>query len=105
MATIGTFTAKDGKLTGKILTLSINAGVTFLPNSNQNNPDAPAYRVFVGRFEAGAAWEKTSESSGRTYHAVKLDDPTFPAPIYANLIANDDDETFSLIWSRPARQS
>lgn len=104
MATIGTFTAKDGKLTGKILTLSINASVTFLPNTNQSNPDTPTYRVFVGRFEAGAAWEKTSDTSGRTYHGVKLDDPTFAGPIYANLIENDD-ETFALIWSRPTRQS
>ncbi len=54
--------------------------------------------------EVGAAWEKVSESSGRTYHAVKLDDPSHSAPIYANLIENEDG-TFALIWSRPTRQS
>jgi len=32
MATIGTFTEKDGKLIGKIQTLSINASLAFLPN-------------------------------------------------------------------------
>jgi uncharacterized protein (DUF736 family) len=102
MATIGTFTMKDGKFTGKVHTLTINAGVTFLPNTN-DNPDAPAFRLFTGKMEVGAAWEKIAES-GRTYYAVKLDDPSFPAPIYANLVGNEDG-TFSLIWSRPTRQS
>jgi uncharacterized protein (DUF736 family) len=103
MATIGTFTAKDGKIIGKIHTLTIDAGITFLPNTN-DNPDAPAYRVFTGKMEVGAAWEKIAESTGRAYYAVKLDDPSFPAPIYANLVGTEDG-TFSLIWSRPTRQS
>jgi uncharacterized protein (DUF736 family) len=102
MATIGTFTAKDGKLTGKIQTLTLNTALTFLPNESQSSPDAPAYRAFAGRTEVGAAWEKTSENTGRTYHAVKLDDPTFAAPIYANLIEQEDGG-FALIWSRPRR--
>jgi uncharacterized protein (DUF736 family) len=29
---------------------------------------------------------------------VKLDDPSFPQPIYANLI--DADDGYSLVWSR-----
>ena len=48
MATIGNFTAKDGKIIGKIHTLTIDAGITFLPNTT-DNPDAPAYRVFTGK--------------------------------------------------------
>jgi len=47
MATIGTFAEKDGKLIGKIQTLSINASLTFLPNQNRSSPDAPAYRAFT----------------------------------------------------------
>jgi uncharacterized protein (DUF736 family) len=35
----------------------------------------------------------------RTYHSVKLADPSFTAPIYANLFEGDDGE-FALIWSR-----
>jgi uncharacterized protein (DUF736 family) len=31
---------------------------------------------------------------------VKLDDPTFPAPIYANLMEQEDG-TFAMLWSRP----
>ncbi|MFY9700322.1 MAG: DUF736 domain-containing protein, partial [Rhodoplanes sp.] len=47
--------------------------------------------------EFGAAWRKTS-NEGREYLSVKLDDPSFPAPIYASLVEVDDG--LSLIWSR-----
>ncbi|MES2630007.1 MAG: DUF736 family protein [Bacteroidota bacterium] len=47
----------------------------------------------------GAAWSKRS-SEGRDYLSVKLDDPSFNAPIYANLFDDEDAETFTLIWSR-----
>lgn len=32
---------------------------------------------------------------------LKLDDPSFAAPIYANLIDDEDSEGATLIWSRP----
>ena len=99
MAIIGTFTAKDGKYTGKIQTLGLSVSVIFLPNTS-TGPDAPAYRAFSGKLELGPGWEKTSESSGRQYLSVRLDDPSFPAPIFASLVAQEDD-TFALLWSRP----
>ena len=34
-------------------------------------------------------WRRTSKDN-RSYHSVKLDDPTFTAPIYANLFEGDD---------------
>ncbi|UVK40572.1 DUF736 domain-containing protein [Mesorhizobium sp. AR10] len=34
------------------------------------------------------------------YHSVKLDDPSFPAPIYPSLVETDTAGDFSLIWSR-----
>ncbi|VVB50226.1 hypothetical protein RHCH11_RHCH11_04144 [Beijerinckiaceae bacterium RH CH11] len=49
--------------------------------------------------EFGAAWKKTS-GEGRDYLSVKLDDPSFPAPIYATLIEGEDAGNFGLIWSR-----
>ncbi|MBN8918183.1 MAG: DUF736 family protein [Rhizobiales bacterium] len=51
--------------------------------------------------EIGAAWSKRS-SEGRDYLGLKLDDPSFNAPIYANLFDDEDADTFSLIWSRPS---
>jgi uncharacterized protein (DUF736 family) len=49
--------------------------------------------------ELGAAWEKTAEATGRKYLSVRLDDPTFAAPLYASLLEQDDG-THNLIWSR-----
>ncbi|MER8404294.1 DUF736 domain-containing protein [Mesorhizobium sp. M1307] len=46
-------------------------------------------RVIVSGVEIGAAWRRTSKDS-RSYHSVKLDDPSFTAPIYANLFEGDD---------------
>ena len=34
------------------------------------------------------------------YLGLKLDDPSFAAPIYANLFDDEDGEGHSLIWSR-----
>ena len=36
---------------------------------------------------------------------VKLDDPSFTTPIYANLFDDEGGETFSLIWSRGRRSN
>jgi uncharacterized protein (DUF736 family) len=97
--TIGTFTNRYGKITGKIRTLTLNAALTFLPNENQTNVDAPAYRIFgTNKSELGAAWTKTAET-GRKYLSVRLDDPTFALPLYASLLEQEDG-THNLIWSR-----
>lgn len=53
--------------------------------------------------ELGAAWQKTAKETERDYLSVKLDDPSFPAPIYATLIEVDGQEGLQLIWSRPNR--
>ena len=46
-----------------------------------------------------AAWAKRS-SEGRDYLSVKLDDPSFNAPIFANLFEDEGGEGHTLIWSR-----
>jgi Protein of unknown function (DUF736) len=53
--------------------------------------------------EVGAGWSKRSKE-GRDFLSVKLDDPSFNAPIFANLIHDEGAETCSLIWSRPNRR-
>ena len=53
--------------------------------------------------ELGAAWQKTAKDTERDYLSVKLDDPSFPAPIYATLIEVEGQEGLQLIWSRPNR--
>jgi uncharacterized protein (DUF736 family) len=98
MATIGTFTRSGDSFTGAVKTLSINAKTSIKP-ADKASDKAPDYRVFQGSVEFGAAWKKTS-ADGRIYLSVKLDDPSFPAPIYATLIESDEPGTLNLIWSR-----
>ncbi len=101
MATIGTFKKSGNEFVGEIITLSVQAkNVRIVPEDNRSNDNAPSHRIFVGRAEIGAAWAKRS-NEGRDYHSVKLDDPSFTAPIYANLFEDEDDKSSSLIWSRP----
>ena len=98
MANIGTFTKTGESFTGAVKTLSINAKTTIKP-ADKASDKAPDYRVFAGSVEFGAAWKKTS-GEGRDYLSVKLDDPSFPAPIYATLVEGEDTGSYSLIWSR-----
>ena len=53
--------------------------------------------------EIGAAWSKKRSEEGRAYLSLKLDDPSFNAPIYANLFDDEDSEGYTLIWSRPRK--
>lgn len=98
MATIGTFTKTADGFTGTVKTLTLNVKATLRP-SDQDNEKAPDFRIYAGTVEFGAAWKKVSRED-REYLSCKLDDPSFPAPIYASLVAAEDGETFSLIWSR-----
>ena len=101
MATIGTFKKSGNEFTGEIVTLSLQAkNVRIAPDSRASGDNAPSHRVFVGRVEIGAAWSKQS-NEGRAYLGLKLDDPSFTAPIYANLFNDEEGDGFSLIWSRP----
>ncbi|AZO41376.1 DUF736 domain-containing protein [Mesorhizobium sp. M7D.F.Ca.US.005.01.1.1] len=107
MATIGTFKkSASNEFTGEIVTLSVQAKtVRIVPDTRATGENAPSHRVLVGRAEIGAAWSKTS-NEGRDYLGLKLDDPSFNAPIYANLFDDEEGEGISLIWSRPtARRS
>jgi len=100
MANIGSFKMAGSEFHGEIVTLSVQTkNVRMVPETNRANDNAPSHRVYVGRAEIGAAWAKRS-TEGRDYLSVKLDDPSFVAPIYANLFEDEDGETHTLIWSR-----
>jgi uncharacterized protein (DUF736 family) len=99
MATIGSFHQQDdGSYTGSIKTLTLNVKAAQLRQADKDDNDkAPDFRIFTGQTEFGAAWKKTSREN-RDYLSVKLDDPSFPAPIYAMLVTAE--EGYNLIWSR-----
>ncbi|MDK1389726.1 DUF736 domain-containing protein [Sinorhizobium sp. 8-89] len=105
MTTIGTFKKSGNEFVGEIVTLSVQAkNVRIAPEAGSVGNNAPSHRVFVGRAEIGAAWTKRS-NEGRDYLGLKLDDPSFSAPIYANLFNDEDGKGWSLIWSRSSRQN
>ncbi len=105
MANIGSFKKSGTEYQGEIVTLSLQAkGVRIAPETSRTNDNAPSHRVFAGRVEIGAAWSKRS-NEGRDYLSVKLDDPSFNAPIFANLIDDETGEGASLIWSRPRKSN
>jgi uncharacterized protein (DUF736 family) len=99
MATIGTFTASDNGFNGMIKTVTLSIKAKFVASAKDNDK-APDYRIFAGTTEFGAAWKKTARGSEREYLSVKLDDPSFPAPIFASLVRAEGEEDYTLIWSR-----
>jgi uncharacterized protein (DUF736 family) len=102
MAQIGTFTrSEDGSFTGSIRTLRLNAKVRFVPTDKPSDK-APDLRGYAGNVEIGAAWKRTAKDTGQVYYSVKLDDPSFPAPIYASLVEIEGGG-YGLIWTRPDR--
>lgn len=101
MAIIGSFTSNGDGFNGTIKTLNLNVKAKMV-RPERPSEKGPAFRILAGAVEFGAAWQKTSDE-GRDYLSVKLDDPSFPAPIYANLIQVEGTEGLQLIWSRPTR--
>lgn len=98
MAIIGTFHKRDdGSYAGTIKTLTLDIKAALFRPADTGNDKAPDFRIFAGHTELGAAWKKTSREN-REYISVKLDDPSFAAPIYASLVEVDDG--YNLIWSR-----
>jgi uncharacterized protein (DUF736 family) len=103
MANIGTFTADKDGFTGTLRTLTLNVKVKLVPNDKGSSENAPDFRLQAASHDIGAAWKKTSEA-GREYLSVTLDDPSFPATVYARLIEGEDG-THDLIWSRSKPQA
>ena len=105
MATINSFKKVGNDFQGQIITLSLQAkGVRIVAETSRASENAPSHRVYLGKVEIGACWPKRSEE-GRNYLSLKLDDPSFNAPIYANLFDDEGGEGYTLLWSRPRKTS
>jgi uncharacterized protein (DUF736 family) len=96
MATIGTFTKQDGSFAGSLTTLTVKAKVTMSP-IEKSGDKAPDFRVYAGNADIGAAWSATTKE-GKAYLSVKLDDPSFAAPIFCRLV--EMEKGHALVWTR-----
>ena len=105
MAVIGEFaTNGNNSITGNVRTLTVSMRARLNPFERVSR-DAPDFRITAGNgVEVGAGW-KTISNDGEEYISVKLDDPSFNVPIYANLFDDEDGEGFSLIWSRNRKKN
>ena len=99
MAQIGSFIRDaNGFYGGEIRTLILHVDAAIQP-CERDHETAPDHRVVADGIEIGAGWSKTVPHTGDEYLSLKLDDPSFPAPIYATLVQGDDGK-HKLIWSR-----
>ena len=99
---IGTFKKVGGEFHGAIATLTIQARSVCISPVAGASGNAPTHHVFVKGVEVGAAWTKTTQDD-RPYLSVKLDDPGFTAPLFAQLFDSTGDD-YDLVWSRPQRR-
>ncbi|WP_168075253.1 DUF736 domain-containing protein [Caulobacter sp. SSI4214] len=101
MSTIGHFTATPDGYTGAIRSLKLSIkNVRLRAVECDDAKKQPAFRISAGTVELGAAWKRKSRA-GNDYLLFKLDDPSFPAPVFARLHAAE--EGFDLVWSRPTK--
>jgi uncharacterized protein (DUF736 family) len=102
MARIGSFKKVSGEYRGQIITLSVQSKSVRITPEDSPNGNAPSHRVFVGDAEVGAAWTKKTQDD-RPYLSVKLDDPSFVSPVFAQLFEGDGGE-YDLVWNRQPRR-
>jgi uncharacterized protein (DUF736 family) len=103
MPAIGRVTKQsDGTFKGQLATLSIRQNVQFLKNK-KTNESQPDYIVMAHEVEIGAAWIRTSVSSGKEYVSISLAAPEFGnRTLYANLgraAGSTDEDDFAIIWN------
>lgn len=102
MPVIGVFVpTKNGGWEGNVRTLTISAKIRFVPNDNRNGEGAPAFRLYAGKSEVGAAWRRRSDGKvPYGFLKVRLDDPSLSEPISATLFGRPDGGEGKLIWAR-----
>ncbi|NNH30611.1 DUF736 family protein [Rhizobium sp. SEMIA 4085] len=103
MAVIGEFITNGNVIQGNVRTLTVAMKVR-LHSIERVSRDAPDFRAVSNGAEVGAGWKAVS-GSGEPYISLKLDDPSFNAPISAALWPAEADGDYVLVWSRPNREA
>ena len=105
MAIIGEFaTNGNNTIVGTVRTLQVSFKARLNPIERVSR-DAPDFRIMAGNgVEVGAGWKATSDD-GEEYISVKMDDPSFNAPISAALWPSETEGEYALIWNRPKREA
>jgi len=105
MQRIGSFSrTEDGIFEGRVLTLVVQVELKFIPNPDVEEPGSklPDLIAFAmsNNAEIGAAWAK-QEGKKPVFYTVRLDDPSWPAPLTAALFQNKmQPALYDLVWSR-----
>jgi len=104
MSAIGYLIRKrNGTYHGVLNTLVMNASIILVPVSKTSDT-APDYRILSGRAEVGAAWIRTTETSGVAAVALMIDTPELPRRIHASLRSvqsQDGTDFYTVVWNRP----
>ena len=97
MSSIGTFTKNGDGYNGTLQTLafSVKIKIVAIPKEADNAPD---YHITAGGMEIGAGWKRHS-AGNKPYVSVKLDDPSFAAPVNGRLVETENGSA-TLYWSR-----
>lgn len=103
MPIIGTFSAVNDGYAGSIRTLMLNGRVKITAIARKEADSSPDFKITCGTAEIGAAWRRTKHSTDQSYLRVRLDDPTWPQPVWGVLLEATDDGLVRLIWSRQKR--
>ncbi len=101
MTTIGMFQkTPEGSFHGAIRTLALSLKAVDIRPIEASGEHSPSHRVYAGATELGAAWPlvRAEKPDGLS---VRLDDPSFAAPINALLVEAGGGH--ELRWSRRTR--
>ena len=106
MATIGHVVLDNDRYRGYLRTATFHGSIEIAPNLSKSNDKQPDFRVFVNGADIGGGWNRDNRD-GEKYLSLSMDDPSFPAPIHANLGRapdQDDPNAFAIIWNRPRQR-
>lgn len=96
---VGIFRLVGDEIRGELRTLTITTELVFVLVCGSRRSTAPSHVVVANGVEVGTAWPGGGQAGVGL--KVRIDDPTFPAPLVGTL-SRLNDESFVLIWRRPS---